>query len=151
MAKNQKLILAHYLPVKTRQTGGQLKAGLGATKPALKSKYINKRKGKMANIANSKQTNSNNKPKADLPKVNLATRVKNTLGKTTLEVTSPLVLIAGIVVSGLVGAVVAQRVLSVVESSNCGASVNFKSSPSSLLDFQLKKEACNKSPETAAK
>lgn len=107
----------------------------------------------MANKASSKQTktNPNDKPKADLPKLNLVTRVKNTLGKTTLKVTSPLVLIAGIVVSGVVGAVVAQRVLSVVELSNCGASVNFKSSPSSLLDFQLKKEACSKPPETAAK
>jgi hypothetical protein len=104
---------------------------------------------KMANKANSKQsnTNFNDKPKADLPKVNLTTKVKSTLEK-TLKATSPLVVMAGIVVSGVVGAVVAQRVLSVVESSNCGVSVNFKSSPSSLLDFQLKKEACNKPPET---
>ncbi len=108
----------------------------------------------MANKANSKQTNTNSndkpKPKADLPKVNLVTRVRSILGR-TLKVTSPLVLIAGVVVSGVVGAVVAQRVLSVVESSTCGASVNFKSSPSSLLDFQLKKEACSNPPETAAK
>lgn len=106
----------------------------------------------MANKANSKQTNtnSNDKPKADRLKANLVTRVKSTLGR-TLKVTSPFVVISGIVVSGVVGAVVAQRVLSVVESSNCGASVNFKSSPSSLLDFQFKKEACIQPPETAAK
>jgi hypothetical protein len=59
--------------------------------------------------------------------------------------------IAGIFVSGSVGVVVAKHILSVVESSNCGASVNFKSSPSSFLEFQIRKEPCSNSPETAAK
>jgi hypothetical protein len=58
--------------------------------------------------------------------------------------------ISSIFVSGFV-CVVAQYILFVVESSNCGSSVNFKSSPSSFLEFQIRKEPCSNSPETTAK
>jgi hypothetical protein len=59
--------------------------------------------------------------------------------------------ITGIFVTKFVGVVVAQHILSVVESSNCGASVIFKSSPSSFLEFQIRKEPCSNFPETTAK
>jgi len=37
LLKKQKLKFAYYLPFRTRQTGGQLKAGLAPTKPASKN------------------------------------------------------------------------------------------------------------------
>ena len=98
----------------------------------------------MSNKTNPDQTNSNSndKPKAELPKVSLATRAKSILGKTP-KVISSLIVMGSL----FVGAVVSERLLSVVESSDCGISVNFKSSPSSPLDFKLNKEACSKPPE----
>ncbi|MBN3870428.1 MAG: hypothetical protein HWQ23_09095 [Nostoc sp. JL33] len=88
----------------------------------------------MTNKTNSKQTNSDEQPKTEKPKASLASRARSNLG-TTFKETS---LVVSIIFGGLVGL----YALSVVASSDCGASVNFKSSPSSLLNFQLKKEAC---------
>ncbi|OUL33366.1 hypothetical protein BV372_16900 [Nostoc sp. T09] len=99
----------------------------------------------MTNKTNSKQTNSHEQPKTKKLRASLASRARSSLGKTFKE-TSPIVVVS-IILGGLVGL----YALSIVASSDCGASVNFKSYPSSPLNFQLKKEACKIPLDTMAK
>ena len=94
----------------------------------------------MSNKTNPKQTNSHEQQKTDKPLATLTSRARITLGKTLIGTS---LLVVSVVLGGLVGL----YALSVVGSSDCGASVNFRSSPSSPLNFQLKKEACTQPPD----